>query len=514
MKWNWRSSALLGAYGTLLALLYHDALQHLLSRWNNEDYSYCYLVPLVVAFLLWSRRAGLQRVPRSASWWGLLALLPGLGLFWLGELGGEFFTLFISLWLVAVGLLWLHLGGALLLAARFPLLLSLAMFPPPNIIHSNLSLQLKLISSRLGVSLMRLLGMSAYREGNVIDIGFTQLQVVDACSGLRYLFPIILLGLILAYFFRGAWWKKLLLVLTAIPLVVLANGLRIAATGYLYQFWGKAVAEGFFHGFAGWFTFMFAFAVLLPEMWLLKRLGPPQAEEPPAQAPVASCLRSTVKKRAPWTVALVSLLLLLATLTGAQGIEFREKVPVKQPLAGFPLQIGPWQGQRNALEQQFIDALDFADYLLIDYYDPQGHVINLYVAYYDCQRKGESIHSPSSCLPGGGWVFNSSGLVTVPLGDGDERQAQVNRAFIQRGGFKQLTYYWFPQRGRIVTGALEMKLWTFWDALIRQRTDGSLVRLVTPIGRDESVEEADRRLQEMTRRLGPLLEEYLPGKKG
>jgi exosortase len=111
------------------------------------------------------------------------------------------------------------------------------MFPPPNLVASNLSLQLKLLSSKIGVVLMQLMGMSAYREGNVIDLGFTRLQVVDACSGLRYLFPIIILGLILAYLFRGAWWKKVLLVLSTVPLVVLTNGLRIAATGFLFQFW-------------------------------------------------------------------------------------------------------------------------------------------------------------------------------------------------------------------------------------------------------------------------------------
>ena len=512
VKLNWKVFAPWGGYGVLLALLYRDALQHLLSRWNNQDFNYCYLVPLVVAFLLWDRREELRRVPLKVSWWGLLALLPGLGLFWLGELGGEFFTLFISLWLVAVGLLWLHFGGVLLLSVRFPLLLSLALFPPPNLIRSNLSLQLKLLSSYLGVSLMRWSGMSAYREGNVIDIGFTRLQVVDACSGLRYLFPIIILGLILAYFFRGSWWKKTLLVLTSIPLVVFANGLRIAATGYLYQFWGAAVAEGFFHDFAGWFTFMFAFAVLVPEMWLLRRLGTSQADKPAPKLPLVSGAQSETGRGAQSVAAAMALL--LVTLAGAQGIDFREKIPVKQPLADFPLQIGSWQGTRDVLEQPFVDALDFADYLLIDYRNPQGHSVNLYIAYYDSQRKGESIHSPSSCLPGAGWVFNTSGLVSVPLGEGKERQATVNRAFIQRGDVKQLTYYWFPQRGRIVTGALEMKLWTFWDALTRQRTDGSLVRLVTLIGRDESVEEADRRLQEMTRRLGPLLAQYLPGKDG
>jgi len=511
MSKHWRGFILAGAYGVLVAFLYHPALSYLLTQWDSPDFNYCYLVPLVVGYLVWDKRAELARVPAKVSWWGLLALLPGLGLFWLGELGGEFFTLFISLWLVVTGLSWLHLGGSKLRTVRFPLLLSLAMFPPPNIVAAHLSLQLKLISSKMGVILMQWMGMSAFREGNVIDLGFTRLQVVDACSGLRYLFPIIILGLILAYLFRGAWWKKTLLVLSSIALVVFTNGLRIAATGFLFQFWGPAVAEGFFHDFAGWFTFMCVLAVLVPEMMLLKRLFPEKAmasgAEPAGHAPGENGQRRGMSP----PVAVAGLLLLLITLVASQGIDFREKIPIKQPLAEFPLQFDEWRGVRKDMEKQYIEALDFADYVMIDYRDSQGLPVNLYVAYYDSQRKGESIHSPSSCLPGSGWVFNEAGLTSLDIGGDQARQIKVNRAFIQKGDHRQLIYYWFPQRGRILTGVVEMKLFVFWDALLRQRTDGSLVRVLTPIGNNESVDQADRRLREITKKLVPLLDQYLPG---
>ena len=102
-------------------------------------------------------------------------------------------------------------------------------------------------------------GMSAYREGNIIDLGFTQLQVVDACSGLRYLFPLLILGVLLAYFYRVALWKKLIIILSTIPLTIFTNSLRIALTGIIYEIWGAKEAEGFFHGFSGWFIFMTAF---------------------------------------------------------------------------------------------------------------------------------------------------------------------------------------------------------------------------------------------------------------
>lgn len=136
----------------------------------------------------------------------------GIAFFWLGELGGEYLTLYLSVWLVLVGLCWFHLGWQKLKIIAFPLVMALAMFPLPGFLYGKISVQLKLISSHLGVAMMQLSGMSAYREGNVIDLGFTQLQVVDACSGLRYLIPLIVLGVLLPTCSRrssekGRWWS-------------------------------------------------------------------------------------------------------------------------------------------------------------------------------------------------------------------------------------------------------------------------------------------------------------------
>ena len=146
------------------------------------------------------------------------------------------------------------------------------MFPLPNFLHTKISVKLKLISSQIGVDMIQLYGLSAYREGNVIDLGFTQLQVVDACSGLRYLFPLLIMGLLLAYFYRAAFWKKIVLVISTVPLTIITNSLRIALTGIFFGIWGPKVANGFFHGFSGWFIFMTSLLILMFEMWILKKI--------------------------------------------------------------------------------------------------------------------------------------------------------------------------------------------------------------------------------------------------
>jgi len=163
---------------------------------------------LIVFYLLWGKRAALRRSPAERDWKGFAPFAVGILLFWLGELGGEYFTQYISLWLVIVGFVWMQIGWAKIKEIWFALVMMLAMFPFPDFITVRLAFHLKLMSSEIGVLMLHLWGMSAYREGNIIDLGFTKLQVIDACSGLRYVFPLLTLSLLCAYWFRGHWWKR------------------------------------------------------------------------------------------------------------------------------------------------------------------------------------------------------------------------------------------------------------------------------------------------------------------
>ena len=144
----------------------------------------------------------------------------------------------------------------------------------------------------------------------------------------------------------------------------------------------------------------------------------------------------------------------------------------------------------------------------MNYQDRQGRSVNFYTAYYESQRKGESIHSPETCLPGGGWEFREAGATAIPLQGG--ASMKVNRAFIEKGGARQLTYYWFAQRGRVLTNLYQLKLYAFWDALTRQRTDGALIRLITPVYEREKLEDAEARLQGFTREIVPVLDGFIP----
>jgi EpsI family protein len=205
----------------------------------------------------------------------------------------------------------------------------------------------------------------------------------------------------------------------------------------------------------------------------------------------------------------VAVLLLAGTLALAQGVEFREKIPPAKDFASFPLELGDWTGRREIMEEKFLKELDLNDYVIVDYMNG-SKAVNFYTAYYESQRKGESIHSPETCLPGGGWEFRNAGAVTLPLKARNGEPMRVNRAFMEKGATKQLSYFWFPSRDRVLTNAWEMKWYNFWDALTRQRTDGALVRLITPVYAGEEAADADKRLVAFTKEIVPVLNEFLP----
>lgn len=503
----------------LTFLLFRPALTYLVGMWGGEDFSYGYFILPIVFYLVWEKREALLTTPSAPSWAGLVPFAAGIGLYWLGELGGEFTALFLALWLIVVGFCWLHLGGRKLKIVSFPLAFLLVMFPPPNLLYANLSLRLKLVSSWLGVEMIQLFGLSAHREGNIIDLGFTQLEVVDACSGLRYLFPLVALSILLAYHYRAAFWKRGVLVVSSIPITIFTNALRIAFVGILYQFFGSKVAEGFFHDFSGWLIFMASLAFLLLEMWALSRLFP-DGEKAAAsvlldtrdQPTLSTSIGRPAGARSGPTRFVVAILLLLATLLVLRTVDFRERIPLARPLGQVPMTIGEWSGVRSAMERDFLDTLKLSDYLLADYRTPQGKAVNVYVAYNESQRKGESSHSPDSCLPGNGWVFEDSGTVALPVRDAEGNPTVIRRAFIRKDGDRQLTYYWFPQRGRVLTNMFQLKAYTFWDALTRQRTDGALVRLITPVYGTEQPRDAEARLQRFALEFVPVLAGFLPGK--
>ena len=498
-----------------LGAIFWDAFGLMVGFWfNTPEYSHGILIPVISAFLIWQQRFQIQALPDRGNWLGISVVALGLSLWLLGELATLYVVTQYSFIIVLVGLVLAYRGVRGLRLLGMPLLILVFMIPLPQFLYQGLSSQLQLWSSQLGVSFIRFCDISVHLEGNVIDLGAMQLQVVEACNGLRYLFPLMTVGFILAYFFKAALWKRILIFLSAIPLTIGMNSLRIGIIGVMVEYWGPGMAEGFLHDFEGWAVFMVSFAVLLVEMALLTRIGSdarPLKESFTIDWPEAPKDRAgQFNWRIPKTGYIAGGLLVIVALMSVLLPQREEIEPSRQSFSQFPLAMEDWSGREGRLEQVYINALKFDDYFLADYRDGNSSPVNFYVAYYASQRKGQSAHSPRSCIPGGGWRIEGLERREVSGSNVQGSPLAVNRVQIAKGDNRQLVYYWFQQRGRVITNEYLVKWYLFWDALTKNRTDGALVRLVVNVGQGQSIEVAEQRLEEFARTVVLRLDGYIP----
>ena len=502
------------AAAVAIALTFRHTFEYLYANWQREEYSHGFMIPLISALLLWQRWPQLERLRFKESWAGVVLVLFGLVVYFLGSLASITAVDAYALVFVVAGCALGSCGWQAFRLTLVPLALLLLMNPLPEFLYNNLSSRLQLISSQAGVAVIRLFGISVLLEGNVIDLGSYKLQVVEACSGLRYLFPLLTLGVIIACFLKSRTWIRWLVVLSTVPITILMNSFRIGVIGVLVDRYGISQAEGFLHDFEGWVVFMACLALLLAETWLLLRLSgdrrafrniltidvpPRRTSGLPSQSrliamPSATCLA-----------------LLVTAVYPASAIPHRAEVrPSRAEYVEFPMRIADWRGRRDQLDINVLGVLKLDDYVLADYSKPESPTVNFYSAYYASQRTGESAHSPASCLPGGGWRMSEFIQHEVPGARLAGGPLVVNRVVISRGSDRQLVYYWFQQRGRDLTNEYLVKWYLFRDSLLRNRTDGALVRLVTPLRSGEDNANGDVRLSSFAQQLAPLLGRYIP----
>ena len=492
-----------------------DSLVVMEDRWaTSEEYGYAYMIPFITGYFIWQNKIKLQQVEYELSWVGGLLLVFGVFLILLGVLSATHSFAQYGYIVSLISTAFLFTGWKAFKIIAAPMMLLFLVVPIPAFIFNNLSAELQLISSQIGVLVIRAFGISVYLEGNVIDLGSFKLQVVEACSGLRYLFPLVSLSIIAAFLYQAALWKRAVIVISSIPITVFMNSFRIGVIGVLVEYGGNEQAEGFLHDFEGWFVFMACVGLLLIEMWLLVSFGKNKqklsevfAFELPSELPSDASFQ---ERRVPWRYFVPTVCVLVAGIIIGSLNERSEIIPERTSFSTYPLQLGEWNGQTSVLAKKYLDELKLDDYIISDYRNRTGNTVNLYMAYYSSQRSGAAAHSPKSCIPGGGWRINASDVIDIKDVNTNGGSLSVNRLLIKKGEYGQLVYYWFPQRNRIITNEYMVKWYLFWDALTRNRTDGALVRLTTVVSPGEDMREVDARLVALTRQISPFLNEYIP----
>jgi exosortase len=246
-------------------MLYGRLLVDLSLTWLNGDegISHSVLLLLVVVYLIWNRRRDLAATERRPATVGLVIVAVSLMVLLVATAGVEFFLMRISVVGVAAGIVLFLAGRSWFRLLTFPLGLCLLMIPLPPVIFYQITFPLQLLATRFGVAVLQLMRIPVLREGNVIALAQTTLEVTEACSGIRSLSALFALAVLYGYFTDPRRGPRVLIALSSIPIAIVANGLRIAGTGIAAQYVGPAAATGFLHTFSGLTVFATSFLMLV-----------------------------------------------------------------------------------------------------------------------------------------------------------------------------------------------------------------------------------------------------------
>ena len=314
------AAALAFAYASVLAKLGRD-------WWTDENYSHGLLIPFIIGFILWSQRERFTRtITRPSAFSGFGAVLLALAALWAGTAGAELFLQRTSLALMLAGIVLYFWGFNLLRLLIVPLFLLLLAIPIPSIIFNKIAFPLQLFASRCAVWAMSMFDIPVLRQGNVIELmplgarETKKLEVVEACSGIRSLMTLVTLAVVFAYFThprpdapdepdnpgssngsrlssvaqplkKFGFWRSAIIVLSAIPIAIFTNALRVSGTGVLARYYGTKVADGFFHSFSGWVIYVVAFLMLFGVGWILDRVQrtrPKTDDKPRLETPASA----------------------------------------------------------------------------------------------------------------------------------------------------------------------------------------------------------------------------------
>lgn len=517
------SSGLPGFQGVALLLLfvwlYHSILYRLVVQWRGDsDFSHGFFVPLFSLFVLWQDRKKLKAVESEPSWAGLPLEVLALLMLVVGVLGIELYTSRLSLLILMAALIILFRGWTFFRAVLFPWAFLILMIPLPNLILQKVTFPLQMLASQLATGMLRAVGIVVNRQGNIINLAnVPPLEVVKACSGIRSLLTLLTLAIIYGYLLEKRIWVRIVLACAAVPIAVAANSFRIFGTGVLVEYWDPDKAQGFFHEFQGWLVFVVSLILLFGVHSLINLIWKPAPGGMVDPPPSAETGRETEKRSAPptstsaWSPRFVTAALLMLATAGYLWAHSQDEVfPARQPLSSLPSQFDGWTGKDYTLDEETLDILGHPEYVARDYSEPSDpeHWIDLFIAYYPTQKVGETPHTPAHCLPGAGWVPTQRKAVVLEGPDGSS--FRVNRYVVSKGEDRNLAIYWFQAHGRVIANEYRLKYYLVSDSIRMHRSDGALIRLMTPMYKGESADAAQARVMQLGNQFLPLLNNYIP----
>ena len=501
-------------------LFFRDGFDVLFEAWSRPEYSHGPLIP-VLSGLMFLRDLKLhppQPGPKTDRW-------PGLVLVLFSIIVATFGTVFNADSLAAYAII-IWVAGILLISFGWktgkhfwpPVLHLVFMLPLPGLLYYQVSTVLQLVSSELGVWFLKLVDVPVYLEGNIIDLGVLKLHVAEACSGLRYLFPILSFSYIFAFLYQGPTWHKIVLLLAAAPIAIFMNSLRIAIAGILVQHLGIEWLEGFTHFFEGWVIFMASILLLMGLAWLMLLLNPRKmrlVEALDLETDQILPQMARLQLVRPSAVLVSAAAVMIAAITILPSMPQRVAVmPDRSSFNQFPHQLGEWRqfGQEYRLTPQIERILAADDYHGAQFIQARDEpILDFFTAWYaDLAEEGVQ-HTPEICLPAAGWEIAKVERVDISNDLGLEEPFRVNRVILQKGEERMLVYYWFMHMGQAIPSNASAKLSVLTKGLFAERLDGAIMRITSPISEEYPEAVAEARMANLLRQILPVMPKFIPG---
>jgi len=274
IKRNWKLLAVLLSLLVFFITLNWTGFQTLMTKWDNDaNYGHGYLIPFISLYFVWAKKDDLQKMTPRASMFGLPILIVGILMSYFAMPLASSVASGLAIVVILNGLL-LYLGGwSIYKLLWLPALYLFFMVPLPQEVHTWFANPLQEFASFVSAEILGgIFNVFVARSGNVIRLAGHQLQVAEACSGMRSIMGLLALGIAFAYFWERALWERLFLVVSTVPIAILANICRVTGTGLMYHWGYERFAQGFYHEFTGWFVFIFAMALFLLEAWVMTHL--------------------------------------------------------------------------------------------------------------------------------------------------------------------------------------------------------------------------------------------------
>ncbi len=486
----------------------------LVNTWlKNDDYSYGFLIPVVSMYLLWDMRSRLKDVKLKNSWAVFPVLIALVLLSIYGILGSSGNISMPAVPLLIICFTAFCFGLDITRRLILPLGFLIFMVPIPPVLERTIGIYLKSISSKMGGEIIRFFNISVNVSGNIIDLGVTQLQVVDACNGLRYVFPLLAIGVIYAYLFESVAWKRIFCILVTIPIAILTNALRIGITGILTNYYGPGVAEGFFHGFSGWVLFMASSCLLFLIGRILSLLPPKKSKE--EEIAVSESDPGILKARGESSInsAFITSIIILIIVAGL-SFSTQALPPIKLTggIASFPLMFSNWSGQATLVDPEIIDESGAEEAFNGNYRNSAGDDVSLYIGYRGTAFLANEnfFHSPTVCLPSSGWEpleTSTHEIKGVPFFG----RLKVTRMIVANMGSKMVVYFWFQTKNRASYDKNINRFDLALHAIRRDNTYDLFIRTITPIRPGESISVNEQRMDTFVRDMMTALVDFIKG---